>query len=121
MEIINQIIETDEGYDIVTDKQTIVCGISQGQSCCENYGSFMSLDKFDEFIGAELYNVRIVDDQLNTTDYENLSLDSYCATMFVNFETSKGTLQFTAYNSHNGYYGHQAWVRSEQIEEECIL
>lgn len=46
--------------------------------------------------------------------------------MFINFETSKGTLQFTLYNSHNGYYGHTAKVISKRpgnteiIKEDCL-
>ena len=36
-------------------------------------------------------------------------------TMFVNFETSSGTFQLTCYNSHNGYYGHDVTVVSNQL------
>ena len=41
--------------------------------------------------------------------------------MFVNITTSKGVLQFVAYNEHNGYYGHSACVISKQLNhEECL-
>ena len=29
---------------------------------------------------------------------------------FVNFKTNRGTFQFTVYNCHNGYYGHDITV-----------
>ena len=32
-----------------------------------------------------------------------------------------GTLQFTAYNEHNGYYSHDAFVISNQIKYEISL
>ncbi len=35
--------------------------------------------------------------------------------MFVNLETNVGLLQFVAYNSHNGYYGHDAVLVSKQL------
>jgi hypothetical protein len=41
--------------------------------------------------------------------------------MFVNLETDKDTLQLTVYNSHNGYYGHSAFIRSNQINKEITL
>ncbi|MEL3959481.1 hypothetical protein NST17_20225 [Caldifermentibacillus hisashii] len=41
--------------------------------------------------------------------------------MFVDIITSNGTLQFVAYNEHNGYYGHEAKVISTQIEHSEFL
>ena len=35
--------------------------------------------------------------------------------MFVNLETDMGTLQFVAYNEHNGYYGHEAKVQCTKL------
>lgn len=101
-----------DGYLIVTDKQTIKLGISNGQSCCEDYGYFMTNDNLEEFKGANIHKIDIVDDCL----VKEKAPDIYeGGVMFVNIETDKGTLQFTAYNEHNGYYGHEALVISEQL------
>lgn len=114
---------SNDGYQIVTDKQVITVAIDNGQSCCENWGYLMSQDNFEEFIGAELLEIRVVDDALNSTvkDILKKSWICECSCMFVNIETSVGTLQFTAYNEHNGYYGHNAFVISNQVNYETIL
>lgn len=107
-----------DGFFITTNKQVIIIAIQASQSCCEDWGYFMTNDDISEFIGAELKTVEIVDDCLIKKEIPNLDCGDV---MFVNFETDKGTLQFTAYNSHNGYYGHEAIVRSEQLNYECDL
>lgn len=104
-----------DGFIIITDKQSIKLGIDNGQSCCENWGYFMTNDDLGEFIGAEVMGVSIVDECLK----KEKAPDIYeGGVMFVNIETSNGTLQFTAFNSHNGYYGHTALVVSEQLVHE---
>lgn len=106
------------GYQIVTDKQIILLGISEWQGCCENWGYFLTNDDTAEFIGATLLSVDLVDDCLR----KNTAPDIYDGdVMFVNLETDRGTLQFTAYNEHNGYYGHTALVVSEQLDYETVL
>jgi hypothetical protein len=108
------------GYVITTNKQIITLLISNQQSCCENWGYFLSEDDVDEFIGAILKDVTLTDTVLNTKylpDY----MDEDGGIIFVNLETNKGTLQFTAYNSHNGYYGHEAKVKSIQLSHETCL
>lgn len=106
------------GYQIVTNEQTIKFGISEGQSCCENYGYFITNDDASEFEGATLKSIDVVDDCLK----KEKAPDFYeGGVMFVNFETSKGTLQFTAYNSHNGSYGHTAVLLSKQKTAEDVL
>lgn len=109
-----------EGFQIVTDKQTIKLGISDGQSCCERSGYFMSEDNFSEFIGANLIDLAITNTCLNTKKLEEEELYEPDL-MFVNLNTDKGLLQFVAYNSHNGYYGHSAVVVSEQLSHEEVL
>lgn len=109
-----------EGYQIITDKQTIKLGISDGQSCCERSGYFMSEDDFSEFIGANLIDLAITDTCLNTKKLEAEELYE-SDLMFVNLNTNKGLLQFVAYNSHNGYYGHSAVVVSQQLSHEVVL
>lgn len=111
---------TFEGFQIITDKQTIKLGISDGQSCCERSGYFMSNDEIKEFEGANLIDIAIADTALNVKKLE--SEDLYEPNlMFVNLNTSEGLLQFVAYNCHNGYYGHEAVVVSEQLKHEETL
>ena len=112
-----------EGFEVQTDEQVIRIGISNGQSCCENWGYFASEDNFAEFIGATIANIAITDTALNTRvveQREELYLDEGDI-MFVTVNTSNGPLQFVAYNSHNGYYGHTAVVESRQLQHEETL
>ena len=109
-----------DGYKIITDKQEIFFGISNGQSCCENWGYFSTPDDLNEFIGTGLLEVKVVDTSLYTEKLKELYLDEG-QIMFVTFETTNGTLQFAAYNSHNGYYGHTAILRSIQLTDEQSL
>lgn len=104
-----------EGFVITTDKQIVKLGISSGQSCCEHFGYFMSEDNPKHFEGSELLSINITDTQLKThSDFD--PEDTYeGGVMFVNLHTSNGLLQFVAYNQHNGYYGHEAVVISEQL------
>lgn len=107
-----------DGYAVITDKQTIKLGISNHQSCCENWGYFMSEDNLKDFENAELIEIQIVDNCLKPKKLDDIYEGK---TMFVNLETTKGTLQFTAYNSHNGYYSHDAVVISKQLKTEESL
>lgn len=123
MEKILKIEETSfdgkDGFVITTDQQEIKLGIDNGQSCCENWGYFMSEDDLSEFVGSNLISVKVVDTALKRRDeIEDLYEGD---AMFVNIETSNGLLQFVAYNEHNGYYGHEACVISKQVKEECYL
>lgn len=110
--------DNKEGFAIVTDKQKIVMGISSNQSCCENFGYFWTNDSVENFVGAKLLNVSLTDTLLKTESFDK----EYAGdVMFVNFETNKGTLQFVAYNEHNGYYGHEAVVVSTQLDHTEYL
>ena len=111
-----------DGYEITTDKQVIKIGIGDDQNCCERWGYFITEDNLDEYIGSNLINISHTDMELNTKQLDDLDV---CAdetrTMFITFETTNGSFQFVAYNSHNGYYGHYAIVISEQLNiEECL-
>lgn len=104
-----------DGYKIITDKQEILMGISNEQNCCENWGYLMSNDDFEDFIDSELLEVNTTDQAFNQKILD-LTNDLYDAhSIFINIETTEGTLQFTAYNGHNGYYGHSVIIRSEQL------
>ncbi len=107
-----------DGFFIETSRQTIKLGISNGQSCCEDFGYFMSLDDIEEFIGSQIFSIEIVNECLAKDKLRDI-YEGGC--MFVDINTTVGTLQFTAYNEHNGYYGHEAVVVSEQLNEEVSL
>lgn len=109
-----------DGFEILTTNQKILLVISNGQSCCESWGYFMSQDDFTEFLGAELLSVKVVDEALHVKQIEELESDDTYV-MFVNIETSIGLLQFVAHNSHNGYYGHTAYVVSKQLTHSETL
>ena len=109
-----------EGYVITTTEQEIKVGISSGQSCCENYGYLSTNDELSEFVGAELISIEQVDKALNATKLKDTSVEESEA-MFINFSTSHGFMQLVAYNSHNGYYGHDAVLISKQITQSVSL
>ena len=114
--------EQKAGYKITTNKQEIIISISNGQNCCENWGYITSEDYFPDFFGAELLGIILVNTELKKDTL--LGIDFYddeenC--LFVNVETSKGTIQFILYNSHNGYYGHSVLIKSTQLNYEGDL
>lgn len=108
-----------DGFRVSTDKQDITVLISNGQSCCENWGYLVSEDDTEKFVGATLKDVTITDTALITHD--DLKYLDEGEAMFVNFETSKGTFQIAVYNGHNGYYGHSVKVNSTQVTREDVL
>ena len=111
------------GFHVITTRQTIKLLIDNSQSCCESWGYFWCNDDVMDFIGATLLGVSLTDTALNTKMIETNGADNRDAgdIMFVNLETNKGTLQFVAYNSQNGYYGHSAYVECEQLKHEQTL
>lgn len=122
-----------DGFKITTTEQEIYLVIDNMQCCCENFGYFMSEDNIDNFIGADLLDIKITDTisksvTMNTLNDRCLELDDNGdidiyegGVMFVDIITSNGVLQFVAYNEHNGYYGHDAWVISKQLKHNQCL
>lgn len=109
-----------DGWKIVTNQQEIFLLISNGQDCCEHWGYLLSEEDTSEFVGAELYGIRLTDTELRS--YEDLPTNFDGGdVMFVDIQTSQGTLQFVAYNSHNGYYGHSVVIRSSQLTHDDVL
>jgi len=106
-----------DGFEIITTEQTIQIGISNGQSCCEDFGCIITNDETTDFIDAELKDISIVDTVLNNKKIDSLEYLNQGGVMFVNIETDKGLLQFAAYNAHNGYYGHTAVLISKQLNK----
>lgn len=134
-EIVKQIIEVEnikvndsdwqnfDGYKVITSDQEILLLIDMETCCCESPGYFWSDDDFSRFIGSELLNIEVVDTELNKEKLDKeigYGLDEG-GIMFVNLVTNKGILQFAAYNSHNGYYGHTGRVVSKQLNLETGL
>jgi hypothetical protein len=96
-----------DGFVITTDSGDVKVGIANFQSCCETWGYVISNDNLAEFTGAGLLSVVVVDEALEHVEVP-VSYEGSC--MFININTSVGTLQFVAYNNHNGYYSHDAVV-----------
>jgi hypothetical protein len=102
---------TFDGFYIKTTEQTVKLLIEQSETSeldCET-GYFLSHENLEEFVGSDLYKIRVTGTQLVEKELPVMAE----AALFVNIETSKGTLQFTAYNDHNGHYGHDAYVFSD--------
>lgn len=123
-EIENKIIPTFceysefDGFVITFDNDTTLSlVVSSYQSCCENYGAVTTEENLQDYVGAEYIQHDIVDQELavnsniiaDSNIYDIPSLDAGDI-IFLNVQTDKGTLQFSVYNSHNGYYGHSAYV-----------
>lgn len=112
--------KTFEGYQIITDKQTIKIGIENGQFCCECWGYLITEDDLSYFENSKLISIDIVDTALKVEKLKELNT-GITDTIFVNFNTTKGLLQFVAYNEHNGYYGHDVVIISQQLSYEISL
>lgn len=110
-----------EGYTITTSEQVIYLGIDDYQQCCEQYGYLMSEDDISYYVGSELLNIQITDTARNKASFSELGPEWYGGTLFIDIETSKGVLQFVAYNQHHGYYGHSAIVVSNQLKHEAVI
>ncbi len=107
-----------EGYEIQTTEQTILVVINNTAQCCEEWGYVSTIDDTEDFIGAELLNIIIVGENLSTREF---TVDEKAMAMFVNFETNRGTFQLIMYNMSNGYYGHAAVVKSNQLTIKATL
>lgn len=128
---IEQITEDDQlvtrsGYQISTNKQIVKFLIDDESACCEHWGYFLSEDDVNKFIGSHLLDITLTDTALNTQKLKENQLDDRenldgGDIIFVNVHTSVGILQFTAYNAHNGYYGHEVKIISNQLNHEEIL
>lgn len=112
-------LDTYDGYVITTDVGDIKVGVDNNSCCCENWGYLSSLDNPDDFVGAEVIAVKVVDEALKI--YEDFSIYEG-GVMFVNIETNKGVFQLVVYNEHNGYYSHDAVVivNGEQIHSDYL-
>jgi hypothetical protein len=115
-----------EGYKIITTEQEIILAIDNGQSCCESWGYFWCNEKPEFYVGATLHGIELTDAGLSEAIMKKEELDPNSeyfegGIMFVNLKTSKGVLQFVAYNKHNGYYGHEALIKSTQLNHSDYI
>lgn len=114
---------SETGWIITTSQQHIILAMDDEQNCCESWGcQLVTEDDTTDFIGAKLIEISLTDTALKTAiGLPGDSEDCGTQTMFVNIVTDRGKLQFVAYNSHNGYYGHQVRVSSKQLTTQDIL
>lgn len=112
-----------DGYKITTENHEFYILIDNGQSCCESWGYFYLNDDEQMFVGATLREVNLTDTALNKKKVEESDYyDDAGGIQFVDFVTSKGTLQFAVYNAHNGYYGHAIiFAKDEEIFHQDTL
>ena len=112
-----------DGYKIITDEdQEILCAIENGQNCCEEWGYFWCNDNIKDFIGSKLLSIKITDKALNSQIFDKKAPVFYeGGVIFVDFVTDKGNLQFVAYNEHNGYYGHEAIIKTSYPSKSFYL
>lgn len=107
-----------DGYKVVTSLHTYLILIDNQQSCCEGWGYLSSEDDLQQYVGAELREVRLTDAALNA---ERVTASGYYedngGIQFVDFVTDKGTFQLAVYNGHNGYYGHGILV----VKDDDVL
>lgn len=118
-EKILKIIKNEDGFEIFTDKQCISLFVD----CSFGGGYITSEDDFKDFIGADLLDIKETNQLLKKTSlkindryYFDKCKDMY--SVFIDFETSKGVLQFVLYGEGNGYYGTDYKISSEQLNKE---
>ncbi len=117
-----RIDDYDLGYEIHTSEQVIKILISNSPGCCDRWGFITTEDTLDDIIGGELLSLATIDSELKshplTVDRESFYEGGAC---FVDMLTSKGKLQFVLYNEHNGYYGHEIRIESNQFNHTDTL
>lgn len=108
----NGVFEECDGYAVTTESHTYSIIIENGQNCCENWGYFSAGGEFSDFIGKKLVKLRIqsTESAESFRELDRMEIESSSAE-FVDFIVDDGmVLQFTVYNEHNGYYGHDIYV-----------
>lgn len=100
-EVYNVIVKNfrGDGIKVETENEEIYFLISNGQQCCENWGTYLySPDKIKDYIGAEYLGY---DNSPHNSENEING-----ETCFLNIHTSEGDITYAVYNEHNGYYAH---------------
>ena len=114
---------TLEGFVVTTTKQIIKLGIETYPYCCEIFGYVTSEDNLEDFVGANLTGISVVDEEYDAKviDFLKESWVDRGSAVFINFSTDKGVLQFVLYNKHNGFYGHWYVLESKQVTDIGVL
>ena len=91
--------ESYEGLIIKTNKGSIKLVISDGQSCCEQWGAlfFETPDDVSQFVGAKILQIQDID--IKREEF----IDNETQ---LRITTDRGVIQYAIYNEHNGYYSH---------------
>lgn len=109
-----------DGFKITTSENIWYILISNAPQCCENFGYVSKPEDYKDFIGANVYSisstVRTIKDNIESIQLSSSSEYSNC--LFITFYTDKGDLQFTAYNEHDGYYGHNVVIVKDTYLKE---
>ncbi len=95
---------------IKEEKLFYICIIDNEKECCEELGYLSTPDDYKSFIGANLLSYEVID--INGVDSEIEGEEQK-----LNIKTTKGDLQFSAYNYHNGYYYHDIIVKMYNEKE----
>lgn len=93
------------GLLITTDKGSIKLLIEDESSCCEQWGHLFleTPDNDQKIVGAKILSIS--DIEIPNTDISKYDLEDGNETQ-LQIKTTKGTIQYAVYNSHNGYYSH---------------
>lgn len=110
-------IKTLEGTMHAPVGSYVIQGVRGEIYCCKED---IFLETYEPVLERELKNVYVTDTKLGTI-VSNMKedLDAGSA-MFINVETTRGLLQFAAYNEHNGYYGHDVLLVSKYDDKTVI-
>lgn len=115
---------------VKTHNNCFTAEIDTSRNCCEIYGGYIICeDDVSAFIGSSLLKISLTDvalnnhivKEINSLQNSHHSCDFH-KIQFINFETTKGVLQFVVYNCHNGYYGHDITISRDDsiIYSDCI-
>lgn len=103
-----------DGYKVETEKHIFYILIDNKQSCSESWGYLSSEDNLNNFIGANLIEIKLTDKALNQSVVDNSGYyEDNGGIQFVDFITDQGIFQLAVYNAHNGYYGHGILVTKD--------
>ena len=95
--------------------KNIICTINNDTQCCEVFGVHTA-SVMDDFIGAEFLSMELGEEKNDHDNGRNVT-----TTVMVFIRTSRGKINLTFYNEHNGYYTHTVSIQSELIQKMVYL
>lgn len=113
----------EAGYRVVTTEQVVTLAIDSETWYCEDWGYVLHGDPA-QHVGAELRGVAISDTNRTGREFTHPQRGPgpwEPHVLLVDVETDRGTLQFAAFNSHDGDYAHRAHIRSRQLTQTVWL